>query len=156
MKFPAGATKPSLGKPVTSESLPGKISSQSKWFCKKWAMTGTFADLWEFAFLKQLFPQKNISVSYLKESRKWKCFLFQTTATSEFPYFIIHFMDVIPYYIILYHLYKKKILYHNIACSVLGEKFQPGSGPGQFCKPTSTQVQYIDCQMDIENFIFYR
>jgi len=23
---------------------------------------------------------------------------------------------------------------------VLGEKFQPGSGPGQFCKPTSTQV----------------
>merc|ERR1711862_617465 len=23
---------------------------------------------------------------------------------------------------------------------VLGEKFEPGSGPGQFCKPTATQV----------------
>ena len=110
-------------------------------------ITGTFVDLCEFAFLKQLFPQQNISVSYLKESRKWKCFLFQTTATSEFPYYILLYILSILFYIIYM---KKKILYHNIACSVLGEKFQPGSGPGQFCKPTSTQVQYIDCQTDIE------
>merc|ERR1712141_487853 len=26
---------------------------------------------------------------------------------------------------------------------VLGEKFEPGSGPGQFCKPTATQVNEI-------------
>ena len=31
-------------------------------------------------------------------------------------------------------------IFQNFACSVLGEKFVPGSGPGQFCKPTATQV----------------
>ena len=54
------------------------------------------------------------------------------------------------------NLPEKKLLYHNIAFSVLGEKFQPGSGPGQFCKPTSTQVQYIDCQTDIEKISSFK
>ena len=85
-----------------------------------------------------------------------KVFFFQTTAdnfrTSLLQtYYILLYIICILCYIILYHI-NKKLLYHNIAFSVLGEKFQPGSGPGQFCKPTSTQVQYIDCQILVLSF----
>ena len=67
MKFPAGATKPSLGEPVTSQSLLEKWAHRANNFARNKPLQGHLQIYGTLIFLKQMFPQKNISVSYLKK-----------------------------------------------------------------------------------------